>query len=237
MILMEQYADLGAAREFAAVFMSQIDEDFPRQLALRLVLRRDRIRSLVDSGLGRGGALEEILSLFFGVRRRAGEIVATCDREDLAASIEAIAAGSILFGGIPQTAMADSRLARSLALEVAHSMHPGEVPLWTDWVWDPEAETGALKLLVEEEVDLFGQTDDEVLAKVREVSTYLRYTFDAAGLPVDQGDPFSLDVFLSGVYAVYSRTMLQLRLTKEFNRLLPDTQEFMARLLGFRKEG
>lgn len=234
-MVMDQCADLESAKEFADLLRAQTSADFPSSLALRLRQRREKLIRLVESGLRAPGGLEELLSSFFGVRRRVGQIIASSDREELLASVERIALGPVQ-GELPRVAIADSSQSKSVGLELSHALHPDQVALWTEWVWDPTAETGALKLLVHEETDLFGDSDYEILEKVSQVSTYLRYTFDAAGLFVDQADPFSLDVFLAGVYAVYSRTVLQLRLTKEFNRLLPETSEFMSRILGFRKE-
>ncbi len=236
MMVTDQYADLESAREFADLLRAQISAEFPTSLTLRLRQRREKLSQLVESGLRTPGSLEELLSSFFGVRRRVGQIIASNDREELLASIEKIALGPVQ-DELPRVAISDPGLSKSVGLELSHAFHPDHVALWTEWVWDPAAETGALKLLVDEETDLFGDSDYEILEKVNHVSTYLRYTFDAAGLSVDQADPFSLDVFLAGVYAVYTRTVLQLRLTKEFNRLLPETHEFMSRILGFRREG
>lgn len=237
MVVISQYADLAAAREFSDLLESQIHSEFPSYLTSRLSQRSERLSQLVESGLRNSKGLEELLGTFFGVRRRVGEIIASNDQLELINSIEKIAFGSPGPGQIPRVAISDFSLSKLLGMELSHAFHPDQVALWTDWIWDPSAETGALKLLVEEDTDLFGDSDSEIFEKVNQVSAYLCYTFDAAGFFVKQEEPFSLDVFLAGVYAIYSRTVLQLRLTKEFNRLLPETQEFISRILGIRKEG
>src|SRR3990172_4031941 len=44
--------------------------------------------------------------------------------------------------------------------------------------------------------------------------------------------PFGIDVFLSCVYAVYVYTTLRLRMTQEFNKVVPQLPELSRRLLG-----
>ena len=44
--------------------------------------------------------------------------------------------------------------------------------------------------------------------------------------------PFGIDVFLSCVYAVYLYTTLRLRMTQEFNKVVPQLPELSRRLLG-----
>jgi len=39
-------------------------------------------------------------------------------------------------------------------------------------------------------------------------------------------------VYLSCVYIIYSYTILQLKMTKEFNEVMPGMTEFSRRLLG-----
>ena len=40
------------------------------------------------------------------------------------------------------------------------------------------------------------------------------------------------DVFLACVYAVYMYTVLRLRMTQEFNRIVPELPDLVRRLLG-----
>ena len=43
---------------------------------------------------------------------------------------------------------------------------------------------------------------------------------------------FGTDVFLCSVYVIYVYTVLRMRMTQEFNRVMPDLPEFCRRLLG-----
>ena len=70
--------------------------------------------------------------------------------------------------------------------------------------------------------------------------------------PEDRGDPaqgradgwtwtgrglFGPDVFLACVYAVYMYTVFRVRLSQEFNRILPELPELVQRVLGVRHLG
>ena len=43
---------------------------------------------------------------------------------------------------------------------------------------------------------------------------------------------FTTEVFLAAVYVVYAYTVLKLRMTREFNKVMPELPEFCRRLLG-----
>ena len=43
---------------------------------------------------------------------------------------------------------------------------------------------------------------------------------------------FGADVFLACVYSVYMYTVLRLRMTQEFNRIVPELPDLVRRLLG-----
>ncbi len=47
---------------------------------------------------------------------------------------------------------------------------------------------------------------------------------------------FGTDVFLSCVYVIYVYTVLKMRMTQEFNKVMPQLPEFCRRLLGVRKK-
>ena len=46
------------------------------------------------------------------------------------------------------------------------------------------------------------------------------------------GALFGVDVFLACVYSVYMYTVLRLRMTQEFNRIVPELPDLVRRLLG-----
>lgn len=121
-----------------------------------------------------------------------------------------------------------------LASELLHFTHPDDCWLWTRWMWDPRVGTGALPLVVEEEYDLHGRDAGETYMKVGVAVAFVRATGEAAGFARfgTGSSPFGIDVFLACVYAVYMYTTLRLRMTQEFNKVVPQLPELSRRLLG-----
>ena len=121
-----------------------------------------------------------------------------------------------------------------LASEILHFSTPDDYWLWTRWMWDPRVGTGALPLVTMDDIDLHGRNAGETYLKVGEAVAFVRATGEAVGF-VKFGvgnSPFGIDVFLSCVYAVYMYTTLRLRMTQEFNKVVPQLPELSRRLLG-----
>jgi hypothetical protein len=60
----------------------------------------------------------------------------------------------------------------------------------------------------------------------------------AAGFQKISNNIFGTDVYLACVYTVYVYTVLKMRMTQEFNKVIPQLPEFCRRLLGVhRKNG
>ena len=55
---------------------------------------------------------------------------------------------------------------RDLGSEIRHLTDPDRYWLWTRWVWNPSTGTGALPLVVMEEIDLDGGTVAETYRRV-----------------------------------------------------------------------
>jgi len=121
-----------------------------------------------------------------------------------------------------------------LASELLHFTQPESHWLWTRWMWDPRTGTGALPLVTQDECDLHGQNAGETYVKVGVALAFVRATGEAAGFARFgvSASPFGIDVFLSCVYAVYMYTTLRLRMTQEFNKVVPQLPELSRRLLG-----
>jgi hypothetical protein len=119
-----------------------------------------------------------------------------------------------------------------LGSELLHFTNPNEYWLWTRWIWDPKAGTGAMPLLTMEEVDLHGLTVSETYLKLGVATAFVKATGDAAGFADFGSGPFGIDVFMACVYAVYMYTTLRLRMTQEFNKIVPQLPQLIRRLLG-----
>jgi hypothetical protein len=119
-----------------------------------------------------------------------------------------------------------------LGSELLHFTNPDEYWLWSRWIWDPKAGTGAMPLVTMEEVDLHGHTVGETYLKLGVATAFVKATGDAAGFSDFGSGPFGIDVFLACVYAVYMYTTLRIRMTQEFNKVVPQLPELIRRLLG-----
>ncbi len=119
-----------------------------------------------------------------------------------------------------------------LGSELLHFTDPEKYWLWTRWIWDPEAGTGAMPLVTMEEVDLYGATVGESYLKLGVATAFVKATGQAADFSAIGEGPFGIDVFLVSVYAVYMYTTLRMRMTQEFNKVVPQLPELVRRLLG-----
>ena len=120
-----------------------------------------------------------------------------------------------------------------LPLELLHFTAPERYWLWTRWIWDPLTRTGALALLTADDVDLSaGTTRGAVYLAVGRAMAIVDETGRAARFIVAKSGPFGVDVLLAAVYGVYMHTVLEMRLTREFNRVIPPLPDLIRRLLG-----
>ncbi len=62
----------------------------------------------------------------------------------------------------------------NFAGELLHFSNPRQYWLWTNWIWDPDANTGSLPLVVQEEVDLLGDTPGETYMRVGQAMAQVR---------------------------------------------------------------
>ena len=115
--------------------------------------------------------------------------------------------------GSPQPGELPEHIWCDLAAELLHFTRPDDRWLWTRWIWDPRAGTGALPLVVEDRYDLQGRDAGETYLKVGVAAAFVRATGEAADFARFSlhRSPFGIDVFLACVYAVYLYTTLRLR--------------------------
>ena len=234
-----QVVDTETAREFLEAARTQVSDAERSAIAAGCAAKAERFRGWFGAGRARAlgpGELDAALATIFAARRRRARILAAHggalgglladllepDRP-VAERFDRFAAG---LPGVPDTVRHD------VAAEVLHFTDPERHWLWTRWMWDPRARTGALALVTMEEIELAGATPGETYARVGEAVAFLRATGDAAGLTRTADGPFALDVFLAAVYGVYLYTTLRMRMTREFNQVVPPLPELTRRLLG-----
>lgn len=124
------------------------------------------------------------------------------------------------------------RTGHDLGSEILHFTDPDRYWLWTRWMWNPGTGTGALPLVVMEEIDLDGGTVSETYRRIGVAYAFLNDVGEAAGFRTQGYGVFGTDVFLASVYAVYMYTTLRIRMTQEFNRIVPELADLVQRLLG-----
>ncbi|RMI28155.1 MAG: hypothetical protein D6681_00015, partial [Calditrichaeota bacterium] len=92
--------------------------------------------------------------------------------------------------------------------------------------------TGALPLVLVEEYDLEAGGIGATYLRLGEALSFVRHVGEAAGFEVIGEGSFGVDAFLACVYVIYVYTVLRLRMTQEFNKVMPGLAEFSRRLLG-----
>ncbi len=231
--------DTPSAQEFEREIASRVSHADLAAIAGDLDRKSRSLRELLAPGADRldGAALRQVLRWVFATRRRADAILAQAGPERLGAAI-----ASLLDPGEPVTARLDRFGAFAaglpgagcdLAGELLHFTDPGRYWLWTRWLWDPATETGALRLVTTDDIDLGeGASRGEMYLTVGRATAFLDETGKAAGFTGAGPGLFGTDVFLAAVYGVYMFTVLRMRMTQEFTRLVPPLPDLIRRLLG-----
>jgi hypothetical protein len=235
-----QVVDTESAREFMRETLQQITAPELAAIAAELDGKHRRFAGLLSPPERRGlpePTLHALLRSVFATRRRAGELIAHtgADRlvdwmHELLESPEPVDARLETFcsrlESVPPTVRYD------LASELLHFREPERYWLWTRWVWDPATRTGALPLVTMEEHDLGGATVGETYLRVGRAIAFVHETGRAAGFTRIGEGPFGVDVYLACVYCVYVYTTIRMRMTQEFNRVIPPLPELCRRFLG-----
>jgi len=215
-------------------------ESIARQLEIKQTMFAE---SLSAENLAKMEAEEfvQLLNHIFSIRRRAAKFVKAVGVENLRA-----ATMTLLYGegeadkrfedfvkSISETV--DRRRCINLASELLHFNDPQKNCLWTNWVWDSETGSGAISMVVKEGVELDGKDDSE---RYRNISAALRMV-DVLGhsrnISGNAPGMLGMDLFLACVHAVYMYTVFRLKMSDEFNRILPELPELVERVLGVRQ--
>jgi len=233
-----QVVDTESAQEFMREALGKITEAEQNAIAGELEIKHARFHDLLSRP--RRLSAEELRFLFraiFSTRRRsrdwldgpvAGELPTWID-ELLRADAPVEQRFQTFYDrldGFPDT------LRHDLASELLHFTFPDDYWLWTRWVWDRNTRTGALPLVTLEEYELSGETAGETYLRVGRATAFVHETGKAAGFTrIGQG-AFGVDVYLACVYGVYVFTTVRMRMTQEFNRVIPPLPELCRRFLG-----
>ena len=126
----------------------------------------------------------------------------------------------------------DVNIRYDLAGELLHYTFPDKHWLWSRWMWDPKVKTGALPLVTTDDFSLEEATLGETYLKVGRALIFVHNVGDAAGFQTISRNLYGTTVFLSCVYVIYAYTILRMRMTQEFNKVMPGLTEFSRRILG-----
>lgn len=251
MVVTGPVVDTPSALEFQREISDRVSEWELRAIAADLGRKSEALRDLLsgDPAQLERAALREVLRWVFATRRRADQIIDAIGPGELAAAIagllmtgEAVAERIDRFEELVSGAAAQSALAGSgfdLASELLHFTEPDRYWLWTRWIWDPDTRTGALGLVTTDGLDLSaGASRGATYLTVGRAMAFVDETGKAAGFTAAGPGLFGVDVLLAAVYGVYMHTVLRMRMTREFNRVIPPLPDVVRRLLGvYRLEG
>ena len=236
--------DTLSAQEFQREILGRITAEELQAIAADLDRKSRALRELLlpDPGRLDRGALRQVLRLIFATRRHADRILDEVGSERLGAAI------ADLLGDGEEPAARFDRFSEMLAgypgpgfdlpSELLHFTYPDRYWLWTRWLWDPRTETGALGLVTTDDTvfslsDLTeGSSRGAIYLTVGRAIAFVDETGKAAGFTAAGPGLFGSDVFLAAVYGIYMYTVLRMRMTREFNRLVPPLPDLIRRLLG-----
>jgi hypothetical protein len=228
--------DLETIQEFMREALGQISEAEMHAIEHEARDKSARFREMLGTPgaavlLDREG-LRCVLHSMFPVRRRADAILDAVGPVALAARVDDLLHGHEPLSERWSRFSENLHNAPDLASELLHFTFPERWWLWTRWMWDPDLDTGALRLVTMDATDLRGGDDVETYYKVGRAIAFVQETGTAAGFSAFSSGPFATDVFLACVYGVYLYTVVRMRMTREFNRFVPELPQLARRLLG-----
>jgi hypothetical protein len=233
-----QVVDTPTAAEFLTQVLAVSSFEDLAVIAGDLERKSAAMRALVgdDPAAMSSGAVRELLGWVFCTRRRVDRVLAVVDAPELAVAIADLVGGS---GGLVSRYDRFAGLLEELPVvaadlpgELLHFLDPGRYWLLTRWLWDADAETGALRLVTMDEVDLDGDSPGEIYLAAGRALAFVEETGKAAGFTAMGAGMFGTDVFLAAVYSVYLHTVLRMRMTNEFTKVVPQLPDLVRRLLG-----
>ena len=237
---MSQLIDIEAAREFMKETLSKVDKQIlidiaktleEKSLLFQNLLSKDDILELTKEDF------DQILDKVFSIRRKKDKLYEIISFENLKPAIYDLLHSSdkiekrfqVFFDVLGDL---NTSLKYDLTGELLHFSYPEKYWLWSRWMWDPKNKTGAIPLVTSEEFDLQGEIMSETYMKVGKGVAFVHSVAESAEFQFINRSLFGTDVYLSCVYIIYAYTILQLKMTKEFNEVMPGLTEFSRRLLG-----
>jgi hypothetical protein len=237
---MNQIVDTETAKEFMKETLGKVSADELKRISDDLVqksaffqnrLAKERIHEATEQDW------EQIVRSIFATRRNGRKLLELTGVENFGRW-----ATDLLHGDQPVEIRFDlfctrmncleEHLRHDLASELLHFTFPDRYWLWSYWMWNKKTRTGSLPLVITEDFDLDADTPGQSYLKIGRAVAFVHETGEAAGFQNISRSLFGTDVYLSCVYVIYAYTVLKMRMTQEFNKVMPGLPEFSRRLLG-----
>ena len=238
--LMNQPVDTSSVKEFTKEIFNRISleamesmtADLQRKSdAFKTLLAPERIDDIAEA------EFKKVLKWIFSTRRHSDKVLGAMPFEKLREHVKLL-----LYGEKPvherfqdfYDALNDipEHLKTDLAGELLHFTAPTRHWLWCRWLWDRKNKTGALPLLVTEDFELEAENIAESYLKVGKATVFVYQVGEAAGYQNADRSLYRTIVFMAAVYVIYTYTVLRMRMTQEFNKVVPGLEEFSRRILG-----
>jgi hypothetical protein len=243
-ILRGQVIDTPTAQEFTRLALEKVSEhdlgDTAAKLERKSAIFRDAFGPDIVMSLDEETATD-VLKMVFSSRRKTKVIINSLTLDGFRRSVRGLLYADMSPGDrLEEFASLIDGIGRDIApgtghdlgSEILHFTYPERYWLWTRWMWNPNTGTGALPLVVMDEVDLDGGTVSETYRRINLALSFLDGVGEQAGFRPEGHGVFGTDVFLASVYSVYMYTTLRMRMTQEFNRIVPELGDLVQRLLG-----
>jgi hypothetical protein len=237
--------DAPSAVEFMREALIKISEEDIGAVADLLARKHAELAPHLDAGAlasRDAPAVRPILARVFATRRRSDELLVRAGAPVIASAIAELihGAGRIegRFRAFDESLEAiDAPVRRDLAGECLHFADPERYWLWSRWMWDPATATGALPLVMVDGFDFDGPDAGAIYLRVGAATASVIATADDLGFKRMRASPFVVDVYLAAIYGIYLYTVTRMRMTQEFNRVIPPLPDLVRRLLGVHRMG
>ncbi|MCH8327194.1 MAG: PPOX class F420-dependent oxidoreductase [Candidatus Marinimicrobia bacterium] len=181
--------------------------------------------------------LKAVLRYIFGLKRKTKKLLLANPMEQLRERIQNLLYGDAplaqrFTGFVEQTGGFDRPIVISLASELLHFTHPDRYWLWSPWIWEESKDGGALPLVIQAKAQISGGTVGEKYESVGKALQVVNALGHHRGFSDSGRGMFGTDIFMACVYAVYMYTVFKMKLSQEFNRILPELPEMTQRVLG-----
>ncbi len=179
----------------------------------------------------------QLIASIFSIKRKANKILRSVAieplREILAVLLYGEEALAVRFNRTSQAlVLIDETMRFNLICEILHYSNPKKYWLWTNWIWDSKTHTGALSLVLQDNINLEAETPGELYIKIGQTTALVNAMGHSVGFSSAGTGLFGTDVFFACVYAVYMYTVFRIKLSQEFNRILPELTELTQQILG-----